>query len=587
MENETLVNTLAAPDYVPITSITVIGTDMVVGKSAFFKATIAPSNASNCCVKWSSNNPSIATVNPDSGFVMARAKGSAIIYATACDGSCVVGSYNLTVTDRVLVENITLNRDCLILLNGNEHQISATVYPANATNKTVIWHSTNPSVATVNESGLVVPKAVGSTNILVTAQDGSSVNAHCSVLVQASMPGLKAKKQCYVYKVMLISDSTILKDADNNNVILETGDIVPLLSSSPISANNRVWYKILYNGMMLYVTADDESFKKTNVPMMSSPEGRDIFANLELDSDIDIRSTPFETNGNIIGQFAHGTNLTLTCNTPQNSEWFAVYGKNKNGAYSYGWCSGKYLAYYSLKTIRDCYVRTSMVISALTILKDSSGKSVVLRENTADSVRLWKLSTLTGGDYSDYNGNIRNDWYMVEYYGQIAYVTADSFYVFDFGEPLIDENQDNENINNTISQKEKIYAATVYAEAGGENYRSKQAVAHVMNNRIGTNSTWTDIEAVISAPYQFEGYGNPMYNEAINYYNSGICNNSIKKASMDECMEVIRPIYSGQSPDITGGALYFHSKPNASDWKYHNNYTLVTVEGTEKFWFYK
>ncbi len=56
-----------------------------------------------------------------------------------------------------------------------------------------------------------------------------------------------------------------------------------------------------------------------------------------------------------------------------------------------------------------------------------------------------KLGKLTGGDYSDYNGNIRNDWYMVEYNGQIAYVTADSFYVFGFGEPMIDENQDENN----------------------------------------------------------------------------------------------------------------------------------------------
>ena len=57
--------------------------------------------------------------------------------------------------------------------------------------------------------------------------------------------------------------------------------------------------------------------------------------------------------------------------------------------------------------------------------------------------------------------------------------------------------------------------------------------------------------------------------------------------SVDECMEVIRPIYSGQSSDITGGALYFHSFPNASDWEYHDDYTLVTVSGTEGFWFYK
>ena len=135
--------------------------------------------------------------------------------------------------------------------------------------------------------------------------------------------------------------------------------------------------------------------------------------------------------------------------------------------------------------------------------------------------------------------------------------------------------------------QEKSYAATVYAEAGGQNKRSKQAVAHVMNNRVGTRSSWPDIESVISAKYQFDGYNSPMYQAAMNYYNNGICNNSIEQAAMDECLAVVIPIYSGEEADITGGALYFHSFSNPSDWAYHNSYTQVYVSGTEKFWFYK
>ncbi len=134
---------------------------------------------------------------------------------------------------------------------------------------------------------------------------------------------------------------------------------------------------------------------------------------------------------------------------------------------------------------------------------------------------------------------------------------------------------------------EKSYAATVYAEAGGENKRSKQAVAHVMNNRIGTNSSWNDIESVISAPYQFDGYNSYMYKEAMNYYNGGSCNNPISRAAMDECMDVVIPIYNGTEADITGGALYFHSLPNPSDWAYHDSFTQIYVPGTEHFWFYK
>jgi len=137
------------------------------------------------------------------------------------------------------------------------------------------------------------------------------------------------------------------------------------------------------------------------------------------------------------------------------------------------------------------------------------------------------------------------------------------------------------------TQQEKSYAATVYAEAGGENKITKQAVAHVMNNRIGTRSSWTDIEAVISAKSQFDGYNSTMYQAAMDYYNNGVCNNSIDQAAMDECLDVVIPIYYGEETDITGGALYFHSFANPSDWAYHEFYTQVYIPGTESFWFYK
>lgn len=52
-------------------------------------------------------------------------------------------------------------------------------------------------------------------------------------------------------------------------------------------------------------------------------------------------------------------------------------------------------------------------------------------------------------------------------------------------------------------------------------------------------------------------------------------------------MSVIIPIYSGEEVDIVGGALYFHGFENPSDWEYHNDFTQVYVDGTEKFWFYK
>lgn len=137
------------------------------------------------------------------------------------------------------------------------------------------------------------------------------------------------------------------------------------------------------------------------------------------------------------------------------------------------------------------------------------------------------------------------------------------------------------------SEEEYSYAATVYAEAGGQNNETKQAVAHVINNRVNTDPEWDSIEAVMCAPNQFDGYGDLNYQAAMEYYTSGVCDNDIDKAAMDECLAVVIPIYNGRAKDTTGGALYFHSYSKPDYWEYHNDYTLVEVPGTEEFWFYK
>ena len=455
------------PATVLVSSISLNKTNMVLNEGEYdsILATVLPENATNRNVEWTSDDETIATVTW--GTVSGIKVGTTTVRATATDGSGVTVACSVSV-EPLLVNSITLSQTRMDITVGNSASIDFEISPSDATNTAVECTSSNSSIVeiidkTISSCGCgritFKAKAAGSAIITVAATDGSGVKGHCEVtvnvpVVENTVPGLRTIKQCRVRKDMSMDDSAILRDSSGTSVKLNVGDTVPLLSPT----NNSEWYRILYNGMMLYVT-NDGSFEEIDVPSPSIPEGRDIFANPGLDSNINIRSTPFEAAGNIIGQFAHGTNLTLTCNAPQNSEWFAVYGKNKNGTYSYGWYSGRYLAYYFLNTIRDCYVRTSMVINSSTILKDSSGKSVVLREDTVDSVRLWKLDKLTGGEYSDHNGKIRNDWYMVEYNGQIAYVTADSFYISNFGEPLIDESQDDNDPTGGNSDERPVHAS--------------------------------------------------------------------------------------------------------------------------------
>lgn len=82
----------------------------------------------------------------------------------------------------VNVSNITIN-GAKSLKRGQTLTLSASVLPSNATNKNVTWYSSNTSVATVDRSGKVTAKGVGTTTITATAADGSNVSKSCTISV--------------------------------------------------------------------------------------------------------------------------------------------------------------------------------------------------------------------------------------------------------------------------------------------------------------------------------------------------------------------------------------------------------------------
>ena len=94
--------------------------------------------------------------------------------------------------DPIHPESVFLNKSSLPLHIGYSEQLTAAVFPANATDKTVSWSSSNPSVAEVSSSGVVVGVAIGTAVITVTTADGGK-KATCNVTVtEATVPLLEA-----------------------------------------------------------------------------------------------------------------------------------------------------------------------------------------------------------------------------------------------------------------------------------------------------------------------------------------------------------------------------------------------------------
>lgn len=88
-----------------------------------------------------------------------------------------------------LVSSVTMSRSSLRIYEGKSYSLSAAVSPADATDKSLYWGSSNPDIATVDQNGKVTGKAPGVCTIFAQAQDGSKVFAACSVRVLHWYPG--------------------------------------------------------------------------------------------------------------------------------------------------------------------------------------------------------------------------------------------------------------------------------------------------------------------------------------------------------------------------------------------------------------
>ena len=154
-----------------------------VGDNIKLSATVSPDNATDKTINWSTSDESIATVDAE-GNVTAIAVGSAVITATAADGSGVQAECQVTVVANVIeVTSISISTSEWTGKVGESVQLIATVLPVDATNKIVTWATSDSEIATVDSNGNVKAVKVGSATITVTTTGGNILSATCQVTV--------------------------------------------------------------------------------------------------------------------------------------------------------------------------------------------------------------------------------------------------------------------------------------------------------------------------------------------------------------------------------------------------------------------
>ena len=162
---------------VPVSGITLNKTaiELTEGETFQLEASVAPENATDKTISWSSSDASIASVS--NGLVSTLKAGTAVITAKA-------GNYTATCSIEVKakiipVSGITLNKTAIELSEGETFQLEASVTPDNASDKTISWSSSDNNIATVAD-GLVSTWKAG--EVVITAKAGDCT-ATCSLTV--------------------------------------------------------------------------------------------------------------------------------------------------------------------------------------------------------------------------------------------------------------------------------------------------------------------------------------------------------------------------------------------------------------------
>ncbi|MDR0698321.1 MAG: Ig-like domain-containing protein [Tannerella sp.] len=154
---------------VPLTAITVNPASLTVpvGSKGQITATPVPADATGVWFEWSSEDPSIATVYQDGSVLIKKYKATPVtitVKSGTIEAKVEVSSQREPMTGIVVVDSIRLP------VVGSVQQIIATPVPANTTDL-FIWTSSNPDVATVDETGKVTSVSEGTAYVTVKGGD--------------------------------------------------------------------------------------------------------------------------------------------------------------------------------------------------------------------------------------------------------------------------------------------------------------------------------------------------------------------------------------------------------------------------------
>lgn len=226
--------------YEPVTGVTVSPEKktLFVGETVTVKASISPTDATNKVVTYANSDSAVASVS-SKGVVKALKSGKCTITVKTADGG-FTGTCEITVLQKATGIKITSAPSSVHA--GNTAEFKASVLPADAYNKKVIWTSSDSNVASVDEKGKVTAHKPGGVLITATTEDGGFTES-CTLTVTRAVTGVSlSQTEGILNKGETLTLEAVLapSDATNKDVIwISSDEAVATVKDGVVTATGR------------------------------------------------------------------------------------------------------------------------------------------------------------------------------------------------------------------------------------------------------------------------------------------------------------------------------------------------------------